>query len=306
MFSLDFIGDIHGNAQALRVLLDRLGYRPHRGGYRHPEIRRMAVFTGDYIDRGPASLETVNIVRAMRESGDAWALMGNHEYNALALGLTRADGKPYRSHKSSVMTQHAAFLAEAPIGSKAHDEAMRFFASLSITYQGRNVRAVHAAWIDDAVASINPFLTRQQAIDRGNLAEALTEGATLYNHLQPVLKGPEIKVPKEMAWTDSHGAKRTKNRVRWWNPSPSSLAEAIVLEGTQKVDEALMATVPTFPQSDPRPVLFGHYCMLTKPTIVTPKATCLDFGIDKGGHLVAYTFSGETEFAQEKLTAVAI
>ena len=306
MFSIDFIGDIHGHAGALRLLLDRLGYRRHLGGYRHPEISRMAVFTGDYIDRGPECLKTIAIVRAMRESGDAEVLMGNHEYNALCFGMSRSDGKPYRSHSSSAMNQHAAFLKEAPIGSKAHDDAMRFFSSLSITYQGKNIRAVHAAWIDDALASIAPYLTRQQVIKNCYLDDALTEGSRLYNGLQPILKGPEVKVPKTMAWTDSHGAKRTKNRIRWWNPSPSCLAEAIVIERDQPVDETLIAAVPSFRQTDPRPVVFGHYCMMTTPAIVTPKATCLDFGIDKGGHLVAYTFSGETSFDPNKLTAITL
>ena len=46
----DFIGDIHGHANELKLLLDKLGYTIHNGSYTHPT--RKAFFVGDYIDRG--------------------------------------------------------------------------------------------------------------------------------------------------------------------------------------------------------------------------------------------------------------
>jgi hypothetical protein len=45
---------------------------------------RKAIFVGDYIDRGPADLETLYMVKKMVDAGAAYAIMGNHEYNALA------------------------------------------------------------------------------------------------------------------------------------------------------------------------------------------------------------------------------
>lgn len=305
MQSIDFIGDIHGHADALRRLLERLGYRRHHGGYRHSDIGRTVVYVGDFIDRGPEPLETIEIVRAMRDSGDAEALMGNHEFNALGFGTLRADGKPYRSHGSGAMDQHAAFLKEAPIGSRSHDDVMRFFASLSIVYLGKRVRGVHAAWIDEAVATVRPYMTAHHSLRRTYLAEALSEGTAIHEALKPLLKGPEIKVSKEMAWIDAHGSRRTKNRVKWWNSAPQRLSDAIVIEGNQAVDEQLLATVPTFPQTDPRPVIFGHYCIPSAPTVLSPAATCVDFGVDKGGYLTAYTFNGESAFDPSKLTAIA-
>jgi hypothetical protein len=304
VFAIDFIGDIHGNARALRQLLAQLGYRPHHGGYRHPEISRMAVFLGDYIDRGPAPLEVIEIVRAMRENGDAEALMGNHEFNALGFGTLKADGQPYRSHSSGAMEQHASFLVDAPIGSKQHDDAMRFFASLSIVYNGRNVRGIHAAWIDDAIAALKPHLNATGGLRRAEITEALDERSDLHETLRPLLKGPEIKVPKDMAWIDSHGSKRTKNRVRWWNSMPTTLRDAIILEGTQDNRDDLLPSVPRYEQTDTRPVLFGHYALMQDPHIVSPKATCIDFGADRGGHLVAYTFRGEEAFEPLRLTAI--
>lgn len=78
----DVIGDVHGHAAELTILLDRMGYEETNGVLRHPEGRR-AVFLGDFIDRGPEIRRTLEIVRGMVEAGSALAVMGNHELNAL-------------------------------------------------------------------------------------------------------------------------------------------------------------------------------------------------------------------------------
>lgn len=78
----DIIGDIHGHADALAALLSDLGYRERAGAWRHP--RRQALFVGDFIDRGPGQVATLNIARSMVDAGSARAVMGNHELNAIA------------------------------------------------------------------------------------------------------------------------------------------------------------------------------------------------------------------------------
>ena len=78
----DVIGDIHGQADKLRALLLHLGYRERKGAYRHPD--RTAIFVGDFIDRGPRQIDSVNAVRRMVDAGTARAVMGNHEFNAIA------------------------------------------------------------------------------------------------------------------------------------------------------------------------------------------------------------------------------
>lgn len=78
----DIIGDVHGHADELIELLDSMGYELRDGAYRH--VSRMAVFVGDFIDRGPQIAEVLSVVRAMHAAGTALAVMGNHEFNALA------------------------------------------------------------------------------------------------------------------------------------------------------------------------------------------------------------------------------
>ncbi|MDA1027326.1 MAG: metallophosphoesterase, partial [Planctomycetota bacterium] len=79
---LDFIGDLHGHATRLDELLIRLEYEWIDGIPRHRN--RTAIFLGDYVDRGPEIRRTLETVRGMVDRGDAVALMGNHEYNAIA------------------------------------------------------------------------------------------------------------------------------------------------------------------------------------------------------------------------------
>jgi hypothetical protein len=79
--AFDIIGDIHGHSDTLEVLLRKLGYVRKFGVYQHPDKRQVA-FVGDFIDRGPKIREALHIVRAMVLSGNAIAVMGNHESNA--------------------------------------------------------------------------------------------------------------------------------------------------------------------------------------------------------------------------------
>lgn len=65
----DIIGDIHGHATKLVALLKKMGYREKAEGWRHPH--RTALFVGDFIDRGPHQIETLEIVRSMVNEGAA-------------------------------------------------------------------------------------------------------------------------------------------------------------------------------------------------------------------------------------------
>jgi len=96
----DVIGDVHGQAPALRRLLARLGYVTDGEAMRHPE--RTAVFVGDYVDRGPDSPGVVRLVRAMVEAGAARAIMGNHEWNLLSWHVRHPGSRlPLRSHSEA-------------------------------------------------------------------------------------------------------------------------------------------------------------------------------------------------------------
>ena len=83
----DIIGDVHGCADELVTLLERLGYEvkagadaaePTRSSVTHPEGRKV-IFLGDLVDRGPGVTEVLRLVMNMVESGTALCVAGNHE-----------------------------------------------------------------------------------------------------------------------------------------------------------------------------------------------------------------------------------
>ncbi len=76
----DIIGDIHGCADELELLLEQLGYGTDgdSAARKHPNGRR-AVFLGDIVDRGPRVLDSYRIVRSMVEESDAICIPGNHD-----------------------------------------------------------------------------------------------------------------------------------------------------------------------------------------------------------------------------------
>src|SRR5690242_5216739 len=96
--AFDVIGDLHGDASKLRLLLKKLGYRELGATWRHSG--RRAIFLGDFIDRGPEQLDSCDIVRNMVTAGSAHAVMGNHEFNAIAWYLKDPDqpGEHLRRH----------------------------------------------------------------------------------------------------------------------------------------------------------------------------------------------------------------
>lgn len=59
-----------------------MGYLKQHEVWKHPE--RIAIFICDFIDRGPNKIGTVDIVRRMVDVGNAMAVMGNLELNAIA------------------------------------------------------------------------------------------------------------------------------------------------------------------------------------------------------------------------------
>jgi protein phosphatase len=82
----DIIGDVHGCADELIELLEKLGYSvrlegegdKRRAVTTAPKGRR-AFFVGDLVDRGPNSPDVLHIVMDMVAAGQAFCVAGNHD-----------------------------------------------------------------------------------------------------------------------------------------------------------------------------------------------------------------------------------
>ena len=140
----DIIGDIHGYCTKLRGLLKEMRYEEKNGVWKHPE--RKAIFVGDYIDRGPEIRETLHLVRNMVEADTAIALMGNHEYNALAYHTQDGNGGYLRKHIPNKTHQHSATLAQFYFYRDEWDSFLSWFRQLPIYYENKHLRCVHASW----------------------------------------------------------------------------------------------------------------------------------------------------------------
>ena len=78
----DIVGDVHGCADELLALLEKLGYRVS-GPPAAPTVEapdgRTAIFLGDLVDRGPDSPRVLKTVMGMVQRGQALCVPGNHD-----------------------------------------------------------------------------------------------------------------------------------------------------------------------------------------------------------------------------------
>lgn len=74
---LDIIGDIHGCYEEFHQLTQKLDYSWSEGIPIHPEGRILA-FVGDLTDRGPASLQVIEVVYQLVKRKLAFYVPGNH------------------------------------------------------------------------------------------------------------------------------------------------------------------------------------------------------------------------------------
>jgi hypothetical protein len=153
----EIIGDIYGHTDALTALLSDLGYSQHRRGYRHAD--RKVVFVGDFVDRGPAIGEVIEIARAMVDAGDALAVMGNHEYNAIAFhtAVPGRSGRYFRDHSIKNCDQHKQTLYQLSCGEL--NDAVAWFKTLPVAIDVGGFRVAHASWQTGGIGCINQALT---------------------------------------------------------------------------------------------------------------------------------------------------
>ena len=81
----DIVGDIHGCAGELCILLGNLGYRTDWRDLPEPAVEvlpsddRTLIFVGDITDRGPRSADALRIVMAAVDAGFGLCVQGNHD-----------------------------------------------------------------------------------------------------------------------------------------------------------------------------------------------------------------------------------
>ncbi|PQE01775.1 metallophosphatase [Mycobacterium sp. EPG1] len=311
----DVIGDIHGCADALRDLLEAMGYRATGAGgaYAHP--LRTAIFVGDLIDRGGQQRQVLKTVKAMVDAGSARMVLGNHEFNAMAYATEWPDkpGKYLRAHDDPTdvrsdknARQHAAFLEQ--LSQDERDFYLKWFWTQPLWLDLGDIRVVHACWHEESMALVRRELGGDRFTKVDQPARASTKGDPLYQAVETLLKGPEISLVEhgQKSYLDKDGHPRDRARLSWWKAEATTLRGLAEIGGTFTTQEG--APYPDLPDlevspehrsyiyGDPVPVFYGHYWRSGDPSHEldwTDHTACVDFSAVKGGVLTAYRWSGE-------------
>ncbi|MFI8556589.1 serine/threonine protein phosphatase [Pseudomonas putida] len=298
--SFDIIGDVHGCAHTLERLLDTLGYKRVAGVWRHPW--RQALFLGDIVDRGPRIREALHIVHDMVEAGQAFCIMGNHEYNALGW-VTPAlpgSGKAFvREH-----TPRHARLIDETLTQFAHHPAdwhdfLQWFYELPLFVDAGRFRLVHACWDPRLIEPL-----RQQhpdgCIDEHFIQASAVSGSFAATVCNRLLRGTDMRLPDGLTLTGGDGLTRAFFRTKFWEEDPQTYGDIVFQPDA--LPEAVART-PLDPKqknallryAEDEPLLFvGHYWRSGRPAPIRANLACLDYSAVLYGKLVAYRLDDET------------
>jgi len=313
----DVIADIHGMSDMLSRLLAAMGYVETDGVWRHPT--RIAVFVGDFVDRGPGQVATYRMVRAMVEAGSALAVMGNHEWNAIAFHTPDGAGGHRRRRSSKNTAQHAAFIAEVGLDSDLHDELVAWFRTLPLWLDLDGIRVVHACWDESAMETLAPLLSHgnrpSDAVihdgtnGTGNAwrADGTREPMTpAFHAVETLLKGIEVDLPTGASYLDADGHERTATRIAWWKGPGSTYRSAALVPSSVRdaLPDAPLPPIACTGYADAKPLFIGHYWLNGKPGVLAPNIACVDYSVAKGGALAAYRWSGETTLTDDNFFTI--
>lgn len=308
----DIIGDVHGCARALEQLLERLGYRRQGGVWRHP--RRMALFLGDIIDRGPQVREALHVVRDMVEMEQALCIMGNHEFSALGWATPAPPGSGrlfVREHTE----RHAILLRETHSQFAAHPEEWRafldWFQDLPLFVDAGPFRLVHACWDADVIAMLRDRFPDGR-VDRAFVRAAGEPDSFAAQAFNRLLRGLDMRLPEGVVLTSREGFPRTFFRTKFWEENPRTYGDIVFQPEplpehvastplTERQKRELLRYGPHEP-----PLFVGHYWRSGRPAPIRHNLACLDYSAVLEGRLVAYRYDGEQHLHADKFVWIEV
>ncbi|UYZ83912.1 metallophosphoesterase [Entomomonas sp. E2T0] len=307
----DIIGDIHGCANALSQLLEQLGYSKQQGVWRHP--KRMALFLGDIVDRGPHIRGALHIVKAMVDAGQAICLMGNHEYYSLGWFTPRQD-KPsefvhaHNARNKRIINETLEQFAAYP---DEWQEFLQWFYSLPLFIDAGRFRLVHAYW-DQLLINQFKELCPNQQITPELLQQSVYHHSVAYKIFDHLLKGLRLPLLDGQVLVSKDGYARNVFRAKFWADHPETYQDVVFQPDA--LPHNAMITPLTDQQkhscsvySADEPLLFvGHYWCEGMPAPIQNNLACLDYSAVKYGKLVAYRLDDETRIDRNKFVWINV
>lgn len=308
----DLIGDVHGCAQTLRRLLEKMDYQLVNGVYRHPQ--RQAVFIGDIVDRGPRIREALHIVRDMVEHGAAQMVMGNHEYNALGYCTRARPGSGHtflREHNARHNRVIKETLAEFEDYPNEWNDFLDWFYTLPIFLELEHFRVVHACWDSELIEAYKQRYNTN-LINEEFLHASAVKGSFAGKVMDRLLRGTDMPLPDGVTITGSDGYIRNFFRTKFWADDPKTYGDVVFQPDRLPAHLASRELTPEeklrilhYGDEEP-PVFVGHYWMAGTPRLLKHNVACLDYSAVKYGKLVAYRMDGETHLDASKFVWVDV
>ncbi|MWV18165.1 serine/threonine protein phosphatase [Pseudomonas sp. L-22-4S-12] len=308
----DLIGDVHGCAHSLERLLVQLGYQRQAGVWRHP--RRMALFLGDIIDRGPHIREALHLVHDMVAAGQALCIMGNHEYNALGW-VTPAPADSRRQFVREHTPRHKRLLQQTLEQFEGHPgdwhDFLAWFYQLPLFLDAGRFRLVHACWDGGLIEGLRKQYPDGR-IDPAFVQASAVPGSFANRVFERLLRGTDMRLPQGLTLTSEEGFSRAFFRTKFWEDNPQTYGDVVFQPDALPED---VARTPLSPADRNRllqygldqPMLFvGHYWRRGRPAPIRANLACLDYSAVMAGKLVAYRLDEETQIDPDKFVWVEV
>ena len=293
----DIIGDVHGYASVLKKLLLQIGYIKTENGYSHSS--RKAIFVGDFVNRGPEIRKTIRIVRKMVENGNALAIIGNHEINAITYYIKDKDGLPLiKSPGKNFLSLYKTInqFSEYEDEWKSH---RKWMGELPLYLDLGEIRIVHACWSDTAIEQIKSAESEGKSRDSIFRKVYKKPKSPVSKSVQILTKGIDFKMPGDLKIINNKGVSPQSFRMRWWEIPEGKTFEELSFESKftlpgYEIPKQIVPQIEPYPENAPI-VFFGHYCRHDGPHIVKPNLCCVDSCIAGTKILTAYRWNGEKQ-----------
>jgi hypothetical protein len=231
----------------------------------------------------------------MVDAGNAFSIMGNHEFNAIAFSTADDNGNYIRSHSKKNIHQHSQTLQQF----KGHEDELReylkWFTTLPLFLEFESLRVVHACWDSSHIEWLKNNYSGQ--LTKEMLIAAHDKSRHEFHVFDETLKGKEFKLPDGKSFKDKDGNHRQEARLKWWASKihPAKFKDVFISIPPEAENLSVEFDYPVHPYpSDDKPVFFGHYWLRAdQPSLQSHNICCLDYSVAKEGMLVCYRFNGE-------------
>lgn len=304
----DIIGDVHGYAKLLKKLLTKLGYKKmDNGGYSHSE--RRAIFVGDFINRGPEIRKTLKIIRTMVEDGNAYAILGNHELNAIIYHIKDSNGNLLVKSPGNYFISLFKTINAFSNNLEEWVSHLQWMRTLPLFFERDGIRVVHACWSPEAIGQI------KEVYEEGKLRKSTIRkiykktNDPISKSIWLATKGINFKIPSDIRILNNKGVSPRSFRIRWWE-EPAGLSfnqlsfeSKFTLPNYTIPEQILPSTIPY--AENEVPLFFGHYCRPAGPYIVKPNICCVDSCVAGTKILSAYRWNGENQLTNSNFYQVS-